>query len=163
MQDRKETWKKHSITCSKSSLMGVITQGSVPCSWTPWGQTPVLSLLSDVTLLVCYCCIKNYHELRCLKQCTFIISVSVGQEGSHGVIIWVLCSGSQKFVISFEAQALRSSPPVVCWQDSMTCGCKTGNPSPRGHLPFPTTRPSPQHSSVLIQGPKKSISGALNL
>lgn len=145
---QKRSFKKASIQLlvQRALWIGVITQGSVLCTWAPWGQTPVLSLLSNVTLLVFYRCIKNYHGLSCLKQHTFIISVSVGQECSLG-ITWVLCSGSQRAAISSEAQTPLLNPIVVCWQDSIPCSCKTGDLSPRGHLPFPATRP-PHNTAV---------------
>lgn len=138
----KQLWKNiFTITVQRALWIGVITQGRVLCSWAAWGQTPVLPLLGNVTLLVFYGCIINYQTW--LFKTIRAPYLRFCRSRMQPWYTWVLCSGSQKVVISSEAQAPPSNSPFVCWQDSIPCNCKTGDPSPRGHLPFPAIWPSP--------------------
>lgn len=38
------------------------------------------------SILVIVYCVTNHHKLGNLKQCTFILIVSVGQESGHGLV-----------------------------------------------------------------------------
>lgn len=109
-------------------------------------------------VLVSYCCVTNYHthllSHRYQAQCD-----------------WVPCSGSHTDEIKVLARASPSSMaldvlpnPLIA---SMTQFCVIvglTSSAPHGHLPFPSTWPSPPRETLLLQGWKKeNVSVASNL